>query len=87
MDMIVMLICPVVICVFAALCFYAGVKTSDYYHARQEAAVNFALKKQFARLQAGVDVDDPVQPYVSADMAEAFDETMRTTGQAAMRLQ
>ena len=50
-----------------AVSFYAGVKFADSYHDKQDAAVSYALKKQFARLRAGSDADDPVQPYVSPD--------------------
>ena len=50
-----------------AVSFYAGVRFADYYHNKQDAAVSYALKKQFVRLRAGADADDPVQPYVSPD--------------------
>lgn len=44
--------------------FIAGMKLSDKYHAHEQAMVNYALQKQYARLKAGVDADDVGQPYV-----------------------
>lgn len=51
-----------------AASFYAGVRFADYYAVRREQAVDHALKKQYVRLVARADADDPCQPYVSPDM-------------------
>lgn len=45
--------------------FVCGMRVSEYYTDRRERAVDYALKKQFARLQAGVDADDACQPYIA----------------------
>lgn len=50
-----------------AISFFAGMKVSDYYADRRDQAVNYALKKQYTRLLAKADADDPCQPYVSPD--------------------
>lgn len=62
MEMIIGIVALVCLMI---LCFFSGVRLSDYYHDRQERAVDYALKRQFARLRAGADADDPVAPYVS----------------------
>lgn len=51
-----------------AASFYAGVRFAEYYAVRRERAVDYALKKQYVRLVARADADDPCQPYVSPDM-------------------
>ena len=50
--------------------FASGMHVAEYYADRRERAVDYALKKQFARLQAGVDADDTCQPYISSDPAK-----------------
>ena len=94
MDMI---IGTLILLVMMVGSFIAGVKLSDYYADRQDTAVNYALKKQFARLQAGVDADDTAQPYVSPDeqdqvyrryeIPQEFVDQLQISGQATMKLQ
>lgn len=47
--------------------FISGMYVSEHYADRRERAVDYALKKQFARLQAHLDADDTCQPYVYDD--------------------
>ena len=62
-----MIIGAVVMAVLFLLAFFAGMRVADRYTDRQIRATEYALKKQFERLRTGVDIDDPVQPYVSPD--------------------
>lgn len=45
------------------LCFISGLKLANYYNAKQEAEVKDALERQFLRLRAHSDADDPCRPY------------------------
>lgn len=45
--------------------FLFGLNLSDKYHTKAEQDKKYALEKQYARLMAGCDADDPVQPYVA----------------------
>ena len=47
------------------LCFYAGMKISDRYHDNAERDRKEALERQYLRLRAKADADDPCRPYVS----------------------
>lgn len=47
------------------LCFIAGVKLANYYNRLTRQEVKDALERQFVRLQARSDADDPCKPYVS----------------------
>lgn len=79
--------------VFAALfisaaSFFCGVRLSDRYHEQKEREIRNALQKQFVRLKAGVDSDDPVQPYVAPEpekkysVSHEFIRRLRTNGSA-----
>lgn len=48
----------------SAVSFFCGLKLSDHYHSISAYEQKIALQKQYARLRAGVDADDPAQPYV-----------------------
>ena len=61
------LISVVVLVILIAASFVCGMKVAEHYADLREQAVSFALKKQYARLMAGVDADDTAQPYVSPD--------------------
>ena len=61
------LIGTLVMTTLIVLSFYAGFKFADKAADKREEAVAFALKKQYARLMARVDADDPCQPYVNPD--------------------
>lgn len=65
------LISVVVLMVLIGASFACGMYVAEHYADRRERAVDYALKKQYARLMAGVDADDTAQPYVSPDTALA----------------
>ena len=43
--------------------FIAGLKLSGYYRDRADLRVKEALEKQYLRLRARMDADDPCKPY------------------------
>lgn len=45
------------------LAFLAGMTTANRYNAKAKQEVKEALEKQFLRLKAHTDADDPVKPY------------------------
>lgn len=45
------------------LSFVAGLRLDNYYHTRAAIEQKEALEKQFVRLRARADADDPVRPY------------------------
>ena len=69
--------------------FVAGLKLSGYYHKSALAEKEHALQKQYARLQARADADDPVAPYVPRQrivLPPEFDERLRENGRATASL-
>lgn len=69
------------------LSFWAGKTVSDRYHSREEANIRYALEKQFVRLQAGVDADDPAKPYVAKPVIDqSFMARLRANGKAIKRV-
>lgn len=53
----------VTIVVLLVLSFIAGLRLDNYYHTRAAADRKDALERQFIRLQARADADDPCKPY------------------------
>lgn len=45
------------------LSFIAGLRLDNYYHQKADLDRKEALEKQFVRLRAKADADDPVKPY------------------------
>lgn len=45
------------------LSFIAGLRLDNYYHQKANADRKEALERQFVRLRANADSDDPVKPY------------------------
>jgi hypothetical protein len=45
------------------LAFIAGMKIDSRYHEREDISVKDALERQFLRLRAKADADDPCRPY------------------------
>lgn len=43
--------------------FIAGLKLDNYYHTKASAELKNALERQFVRLRAKADADDPCKPY------------------------
>lgn len=69
--------------------FVAGLKLSGYYHKSALAEKEYALQKQYARLRAGADADDPVGPYVPKNrivLPPEFEERLRENGRATASL-
>lgn len=66
--------------------FVAGLKLANWYNAKASAEQKYALEKQFVRLQAGSDADDPVQPYVPPNpIPVEFMDHLRANGRATMQ--
>lgn len=69
------------------LSFWAGKSISDRYHDREEINIRYALEKQFVRLRAGVDADDPAKPYVAKPVVDqVFMDRLRKSGKAVKRV-
>jgi len=73
--------------------FCCGIKLSDHYHRIAEETRRYALEKQYSRLLAGCDADDPVQPYVAPpvhkrrfQVTPEFEQTFRQNGSATMQV-
>jgi hypothetical protein len=47
------------------LCFVAGMKIANHYHAIADADKKDALERQFLRLRVKADADDPCRPYIA----------------------
>lgn len=48
-----------------AVSFIAGVKMANWYNAKALQEIKDALERQFVRLRANADADDPGKPYLS----------------------
>lgn len=72
----------------SAASFIFGVRLSDRYHEQKEREIRNALQKQFVRLKAGMDSDDPIQPYTALEpekkysVSHEFMRRLRTHGSA-----
>ena len=69
--------------------FIAGLKLSGWYHRQAEDEKRYALEKQYLRLKANADADDPVGPYVPrrrVQLPTEFEEQLKTTGRATVSL-
>lgn len=78
-----------IILLLIILSFIAGLKLAGYYHKSALAEKECALQKQYARLRAGADADDPVGPYVSRQrivLPPEFEERLRENGRATASL-
>ena len=70
-----------------AVGFYAGVTMARKFHAEESANLKYHLQHQYDRLKAGVDADDPIQPYTPPQVISAdFGRKLRTNGRATERL-
>lgn len=52
-----------IILALIVLSFISGLKVSEHYHKKAAADMKEALEKQFLRLKARADADDPCKPY------------------------
>ena len=69
--------------------FVAGLKLSGWYHRQAAEERQYALEKQFVRLKAGSDADDPVGPYVPrrrVQLPPEFEEQLKSNGRATVSL-
>ncbi len=72
--------------------FIGGLKLSDHYHNQAREWEKYALQKQYLRLLAGCDADDPTQPYVSPPDSNrrpiplSFLDHMQKNGSATMQI-
>ena len=79
------------ILVLIAGAFLYGKYLGDKYHKEAETEKTYALQKQYVRLKAGCDADDPGQPYVAHPSASQpipaeFIEHLRRNKRATMQL-
>ena len=68
--------------------FVAGLRLSARFYRQAYEQEQHALRKQFARLQAGIDADDSAQPYVAPPnpIPDSFVEHLRRNGAATIRV-
>jgi len=78
--------------------YYLGLRTANWYHNKSEQERTYALERQYLRLRAGADYNDPVGPYVSRcnpihsqpgfsrAQLEEFEARRRNNGSAVMML-
>ena len=67
--------------------FIAGLKLAGYYHQCASADREYALQKQYVRIRAGADADDPVAPYVARNKIQLppeFAKRMQQNGRATV---
>lgn len=81
----------------AAVSFYLGKTVADRYNDLAARRLDYELEKQYLRLRANMDRDDPCKPYVynpvpprrrgiPKDLLTQIDRKMRTDGQATVAL-
>ena len=75
-----------VLCIAAS--FYLGKRFSDSYHRQESENLKYALQKQYLRLQAGSDADDPAAPYVAPRqvVSNEFFRRLKRRGRAVERI-
>lgn len=73
--------------------FISGFRLAQRLAERAAAHEKYALQKQYARLQAGVDADDVMQPYIAPPqykhrfaVNQEFAERLNENGQATIRV-
>lgn len=79
----------IVVLVLIVCSFVAGLKLSGWYHRQAEQERQYALEKQYVRLRANADADDPVGPYVSRrkmQLPPEFEEKLKRNGRATVSL-
>ena len=54
-----------IIMLIHVLCFIAGVKLANHYHREAIADQKEALERQYLRLKAQADADNPCKPYLA----------------------
>lgn len=78
------------ITLFLIICsFIAGLMLAERFHRQAEEDRRYALEKQYLRIKANADADDPVGPYVSKhkmQLPPEFEEHLRQSGRATVSL-
>lgn len=78
----------ILIVIIALGSFATGMIISDHYHEQAAQEKDYALRKQYARLKAGVDADDTgpyVPPPAKRTLSQEFMTRLRQTGHAIER--
>jgi len=81
------LLTTVILVTSYVLFFLFGMFVANHYNDKAAAETKDALERQFIRLQARADADDPCRPYKANArcrlvLPEQFENTLKTTGQA-----
>ena len=79
----------IIVLVLIVCSFVAGLKLSGWYHRQAEQERQYALEKQYVRLRANADADDPVGPYVprrKMQLPPEFEEKLKRNGRATVSL-
>lgn len=69
--------------------FIAGLQLSGSFHKQAEEDKRYALERQYVRLKANADADDPVGPYVPRNRVQLppeFEEHLKQNGRATASL-
>lgn len=72
-----------------ACSFIAGLMLAERFHRQAEEDRRYALEKQYLRIRANADADDPVGPYVSkrkVQLPPKFEEHLKQNGRATVSL-
>lgn len=75
--------------VLIILSFVAGLKLAGYYYKTATQEREYALQRQYVRLMANVDIDDPVGPYTprkKMQLPPEFEDRLRKNGRATASL-
>ena len=87
----------ILIAALLVLSFIAGLRVDNHYHQKADLDRKEALEKQFIRLRAKADADDPVRPYGTPQVlppipvnysahagpiTQEFMDELKTTGKA-----
>ena len=76
-------LCSLICLALIVLSFIAGLRLDNYYHTRFSISQKEALERQFMRLRAGMDADDPVRPYYNPQpISPDFMRELRAKGKA-----
>lgn len=69
--------------------FIAGLALSEKFHREAEEDKRYALERQYVRLRANADADDPVGPYVprhKIQLPPEFEEHLHKNGRATISI-
>lgn len=79
------LIATVIAVVSHSLFFFLGMAVANRYNNIAQQDQKDALERQYMRLQARADADDPCKPY-KYRLPEGFEQQLRASGQATAML-